>query len=63
MNIKEEVKLAIKYDNEFPEDDFEEVLNYLDINMDEFNIIVDKHRNNEIWKPSVDNKWELINTI
>lgn len=63
MNRTEAVKLARKYDNEFPEDDFEEVLNYLDINMDEFNIIVDKHRNNEIWKPSVDNKWELINTI
>ncbi|MDA9753179.1 N-acetyl sugar amidotransferase [Candidatus Pelagibacter sp.] len=63
MGRSEAIDLARKYDSEFPEDDFDEVLEYLDINMDEFNEIVDKHRNNEIWKSSVNNKWELINTI
>ena len=63
MNRNEAIELARKYDNEFPEDDFGEVLEYLAINMNEFNNIVDKHRNNEIWKTSVNNKWELINTI
>ena len=63
MERDEAIDLARKYDSEFPEEDFDEVLEYLDLNMDEFNEIVDKHRNNEIWKSSVNNKWELINTI
>ena len=63
MERSEAIDLARKYDSEFPEDDFDEVLEFLDINMNEFNEIVDKHRNNEIWKSSVNNKWELINTI
>ena len=63
MERSEAIKLARKYDSEFPVDDFDEVLKYLDIDTEEFNEIVDKHRNNEIWKSSVNNKWELVNTI
>ena len=63
MTRNEGIKLARKYDDEFPVEDFNEVLNYLDISKDNFQEIVDKHRNNEIWKSSINNKWELINSI
>ena len=32
-------------------------------NKSEFDIIVDKHRNPEIWKSNLKNQWELINSI
>ena len=63
MTREKGIELARKYDSEFPEDDFEEVLEYLDINNDQFEEIVNKHRNQEIWKSGINNKWELINSI
>jgi len=54
---------ARKYDDELPERNFREVLDYLDINEETFETIVDKHRNNEIWKSGKNNKWNLINSI
>ena len=63
MNREEAINLSRKYDSEFPEDDFEEVLDFLDINQEEFDKIVNKHRNSEIWETSLNNKWRLINSI
>ena len=63
MTRKEAVELARKYDNEFPADDFEEVLTFLNLDQNSFEEIVNKHRNAEIWKTNIDNKWELINSI
>ena len=63
ISRKEAIILARKYDNEFPEDDFQEVLDYLDLDENEFEEIVNKHRNSEIWKSNIKNKWELINSI
>ena len=63
MTREKGIELARKYDSEFPEDDFEEVLEYLDMNNDQFEEIVNKHRNQEIWKSGINNKWELINSI
>ena len=57
------IELARKYDSEFPENNFNEVLEYLGINNEKFAEIVNKHRNNEIWKSSRNNKWELTNSI
>ena len=57
------IELARKYDSEFPENNFNEVLEYLGIDNEKFAEIVNKHRNNEIWKSSRNNKWELINSI
>ena len=45
MNRMEAIIMARKYDNEFPMEDFDEVLDYLKLNKSEFDIIVDKHRN------------------
>ena len=63
MNRMEAINMARKYDNEFPMEDFDEVLDYLKLNKSEFDIIVDKHRNPEIWKSNLKNQWELINSI
>ena len=63
MKRAEAIELARKYDNEFPANDFAEVLQYLNLKEEKFHEIVDKHRNNEIWKTGLKNKWELINSI
>ncbi len=63
MTRDEAIILARKYDNEFPEQDFNEVLDYLKLNQDSFDEIVNKHRNTEIWKSSKNNKWELIDSV
>ena len=63
MQRDEAIKLARKYDDEFPSDDFQEVLTFLQISDEEFEIIVNKHRNPEIWKTNLNNKWELVNSI
>ena len=63
MTRQKAIELARKYDNEFPSKDFNEVLSFLDLNEDEFEEIVNKHRNDEIWKTGLSNKWELINSI
>jgi hypothetical protein len=39
-----------KYEGEFPEEVLHQCLNYLDLDLVQFNEIVEKHRNNEIWK-------------
>jgi hypothetical protein len=50
MTREEGLELARKYDSEFPDEFFDEVLEYLDLTEEEFHHIVDKHRNPEIWK-------------
>jgi len=63
MTRDKAIELARKHDSEFPEINFNEVLQYLEMNKEQFEAIVNKHRNNEIWKSSRNNKWELINSI
>ena len=63
MSRDKAIKYARQYDSEFPENDFNEVLDYLKINKEQFEDIVNKHRNHEIWKTGRNNQWELINTI
>lgn len=63
----EAMEMIKKYDGEFPSKNFKEVLQYLDLNENEFQKIVDKHRNSEIWKKNDKNEWlsswELKNKI
>ncbi|MBG0776950.1 MAG: N-acetyl sugar amidotransferase [Desulfovibrionaceae bacterium] len=49
MGRDEALELARKYDGEFPDEHLDEVLEYLDMTEDEFQKVVDKHRNPEIW--------------
>ena len=62
MTRKEAIELANKYDEEFPKTNFFEVLEYLDLNHEEFEKIVNKHRNEEIWIKNK-NHWKLKNKI
>ena len=67
MTRAEAMEIIRKYDGEFPSKNFKEVLQYLDLNENEFQKIVDKHRNSEIWKKNDKNEWlsswELKNKI
>jgi len=60
MTREEGLELARKYDDEFCYEHFDEVLAYLDLTRDEFDRIVDQHRNPEIWK-KIGNRWVLRN--
>ena len=58
LNREEALAIARKYDGEFPDEFFEEVLEYLELSHDQFTKIVDQHRNPEIWKKD-GNEWRL----
>ncbi|WP_435163192.1 N-acetyl sugar amidotransferase [Candidatus Pelagibacter bacterium nBUS_25] len=60
MKRNEAIDYVNKYDGEFPEDNLDEVLNFLNINLIKFNEIVEMHRNNEIWTKK---KNELIKSF
>jgi N-acetyl sugar amidotransferase len=49
MTREKALSLAKKYDDEFPYEYFDDVLNYLGMTRDEFDKVVDMHRNSEIW--------------
>ncbi len=55
---EEGLKLAEKYDGEFCDEYLEDMLEYLNLTREEFNEIVDKHRNLEIWKKE-NGQWKL----
>jgi N-acetyl sugar amidotransferase len=67
MSRHEALEIIKKYDGEFASKNLGEVLGYLDLKEDEFQKIVDKHRNTEIWKKNEKNdwlsSWELKNKI
>ena len=63
MTRQEAIKFARKYDDEFPKSDFKEVLDFLGIDENKFEEIVNKHRNQEIWQTERNNQWGLINKV
>ena len=48
---------VLKYDDELPKKYLKENLEYLDLTELDFEEIVNKHRNIEVWKPS-GNSWK-----
>ncbi len=58
MTREKGFELAIKYDGEYPDEYLDDMLDYLSLGIDEFNDIIDKHRNPEIWKKEND-EWML----
>jgi N-acetyl sugar amidotransferase len=58
----EGLKFIKKYDGEYPKRHLETVLNYLSLKQNNFDEIVDKHRNLEIWRVK-NNNWQLINKL
>ncbi len=63
MTRKEAIELARKFDNEFPEQDMDEILRFLKMDKNELDLIIDKHRNLEIWQSNIKNQWELKTKI
>jgi N-acetyl sugar amidotransferase len=62
LNIDEGKKLIKKYDGEFPDLYFDEVMKYLDIEPEYFKHILNKFRSPHLWK--LDNKkWKLRHTV
>jgi len=63
MDRETAIKLARKYDGEYShKDHFEDALKYMELSEFDFEEIINKHRNNEIWKQH-GNSWKLINPI
>ena len=58
----EGVALVKKYDGEFPKLFFKDILEYLDMNEDEFNETIDSFRPEHLWK-KVGSKWELKHAV
>ena len=52
LKRQEGLQYVKSYDGEFPDVEFQAVLNYLNLSSEEFNEMVDKHRNDEIWEKS-----------
>tara|TARA_B100000989_G_scaffold287551_1_gene257279 strand:- start:787 stop:1170 length:384 start_codon:yes stop_codon:yes gene_type:complete len=49
LTRSEAIDFVTKYDGEFPDDQIDKVLEYLNCSLLEFNENIDKHRNKEIW--------------
>ena len=49
MSRDEALDLVRKYDGEFPEEHLEDMLDYLAMTREEFDGIIDRHRNPELW--------------
>ena len=60
MSREEGLELCMKYDGEFPQRYFGEVLEYLNLSESEFYDVVDKHRNKELWVKDK-GRWKLRN--
>ena len=60
MTRQEGLELVRKYDDEFCYEHFDKSLSYLNLTRDEFNKIVDQHRNSEVWKKE-GSRWILRN--
>ncbi len=60
LTRKSALDLVKKFDGEFPKRNYESFLNYLSLSDEEFQEIVDKHRNTEVWRKMNDKSWKLI---
>ena len=49
LSRSEAINFVTKYDGEFPDEQIDKVLEYLNCSLLEFNENIDKHRNKEIW--------------
>ena len=59
---EEGIKLVKKFDHEFPQKYFKEFLEYINIDKEKFNEIIDKFRSPHLWDKK-DVKWILKNSI
>ena len=62
LNIEEGKKLIKKYDGEFPNIYFEEIIDYLNISKKKFFVILDKFRSPHLWKKTREG-WMLRHNV
>ena len=62
LSTEEGKKLINKYDGEFPDNYFKEIMKYLNINENYFHKLCDKFRSPHLWK-KIKNKWNLRHTV
>lgn len=62
ISREEGVALVKKFDGEFPDRYFDEVLEYLEIKKENFFILADKFRSPHLWK-KVNKEWKLRHTV
>ena len=62
LTREEGKNLVKKYDGEFPNNYFSEIMNYLDIKEENFFKLCDKFRSSHIWKKK-NNTWQLRHTV
>jgi hypothetical protein len=62
ISREEGVALVKKFDGEFPDRYFDEVLDYLEIKKENFFILADKFRSPHLWK-KVNKEWKLRHTV
>jgi len=63
ISREEAIALVRKYDGEFPQKYFQEFLDYLEINEDEFWNIADSWRLDHIWERKEHEDWNLISKL
>ncbi len=51
-----------KYDQEFPDIFFNEILDYMDITSDQFWEVIDKNRPKHLWEKK-NNEWKLKHVV
>ena len=61
LTVDEGKSLIKKYDGEFPDKYINEILEYLNMNLDEFNNLCDNFRSPHLWSKQ-DGKWKLRHT-
>lgn len=63
LTIEEGKKLIKKYDGEFPDEYFNDIMDYLDIKKNFFHDLCNKFRSPHLWGKNSRNQWKLRHTV
>jgi N-acetyl sugar amidotransferase len=63
LTREEGVSLVNRFDGEFPDRYFSDVMNYLEMDPNYFHDLVDKFRSPHLWGKDVDGKWKLRHNV
>ncbi|WP_404304861.1 N-acetyl sugar amidotransferase [Neorhodopirellula lusitana] len=63
ISREEAVALVNRFDGEFPDRYFEEIMSYIDLDPDRFHELADQFRSPHLWKRDASNQWKLRHTV
>jgi hypothetical protein len=63
LTREEGVALVKRFDGEFPDRYFEDVMNYIDMNPEYFHELCDKFRSPHLWRKDENGKWNLRHSV